>query len=124
VQRLPAALRHAVCFGQTRRVSWQSTISVGGSLYSVPLTLVDERLWARVDRPGLLIVYADPQTAHARSFDLQSEPTSVAVAGLAAPAARPPDALVLVLVGRARGLLPLAFIPAITRALPRLLGFD
>jgi transposase len=40
---------HTVCFGQTRKVSWQSTISVGGALYSVPSTLVDERVWARGD---------------------------------------------------------------------------
>ena len=43
---------HTVCFGQTRRVSWQSTISVGGALYSVPSALVDERVWARVGGLG------------------------------------------------------------------------
>jgi hypothetical protein len=47
LHRLPQ-LPHTICFGQTRRVSWQSTISVGGALYSVPSTLVDERVWARV----------------------------------------------------------------------------
>ena len=50
---------HAVCFGQTRKVSWQSTISVGGALYSVPSTLVDERVWARSDGDELVIVHAD-----------------------------------------------------------------
>jgi transposase len=40
---------HTVCFGQTRKVSWQSTISVGGALYSVPSALVDERVRARSD---------------------------------------------------------------------------
>jgi len=35
------AVAHTVCFGQTRRVSWQSTISVGGAIYSVPSALVD-----------------------------------------------------------------------------------
>ena len=30
------AVAHTICFGQTRRLSWQSTISVGGALYSVP----------------------------------------------------------------------------------------
>ena len=29
-------LRHTLCFGQTRKVSWQSTISIGSALYSVP----------------------------------------------------------------------------------------
>jgi hypothetical protein len=38
------ALPHTVCFGQTRRVSWQATISVGGALYSVPSSLVDQRV--------------------------------------------------------------------------------
>ena len=30
------AVPHTVCFGETRKVSWQSTIVVGGALYSVP----------------------------------------------------------------------------------------
>jgi len=35
LHRLPR-VPHTVCFGETRKVSWQSTISVGGALYSVP----------------------------------------------------------------------------------------
>jgi transposase len=58
LHRLPA-MAHTVCFGQTRKVSWQSTISVGGALYSVPSTLVDERVWARSDGDELVIVHAD-----------------------------------------------------------------
>jgi transposase len=60
-QRLHALpqVPHTVCFGQTRKVSWQSTISVGGALYSVPSALVDERVWARVDGSELVVVYAD-----------------------------------------------------------------
>jgi hypothetical protein len=50
---------HTVCFGETRRVSWQSTISVGGALYSVPSTLIDERVWARTDGAELVVVHAD-----------------------------------------------------------------
>jgi Mu transposase, C-terminal domain len=50
---------HTVCFGQTRRVSWQSTISVGGAIYSVPSSLVDERVWARIDGQELVVVHAD-----------------------------------------------------------------
>jgi transposase len=53
------AMAHTVCFGQTRKVSWQSTISVGGAIYSVPSTLVDERVWARSDGDELVIVHAD-----------------------------------------------------------------
>jgi hypothetical protein len=40
-------------------VSWQSTISVGGALYSVPTELVDERVWARPTGDELVIVHAD-----------------------------------------------------------------
>jgi transposase len=50
---------HTVCFGQTRKVSWQSTISVGGALYSVPSRPVDERVWARADGGELVVVHAD-----------------------------------------------------------------
>jgi hypothetical protein len=58
LHRLPV-LPHTICFGQTRRVSWQSTISVGGALYSVPSTLVDERVWARTAGSELVVVHAD-----------------------------------------------------------------
>jgi transposase len=53
------AVPHTVCFGQTRRVCRQSTISVGGAIYSVPSSLVDERVWARIDGSELVIVHAD-----------------------------------------------------------------
>jgi transposase len=58
LHRLPE-VPHTVCFGQTRKVGWQSTISVGGALYSVPSRLVDERVWARVDGAELVVVHAD-----------------------------------------------------------------
>lgn len=32
-------------FGETRRVGWDSTVSFGGTRYSVPHTLVDKRVW-------------------------------------------------------------------------------
>src|SRR5215211_5592305 len=58
LHKLPG-LPHTICFGQTRRVSWQSTISVGGAIYSVPSSLVDERVWARADGSELIVVHAD-----------------------------------------------------------------
>ena len=58
LHRLPE-VPHTVGFGQTRRVSWQSTISVGGAIYSVPSTLVDERVWARTDGHELVVVGTD-----------------------------------------------------------------
>jgi transposase len=59
------AVAHTICFGQTRRVSWQSTISVGGAIYSVPCALRDERVWARIDGSELVVVHADhPEGPH------------------------------------------------------------
>ena len=58
LHRLPR-VPHTVCFGETRKVSWQSTISVGGALYSVPHALVDQRVWARIDGEELIVVHAD-----------------------------------------------------------------
>jgi hypothetical protein len=58
LHRLPR-LSHTVCFGQTRKVNWQSTISVGGAIYSVPHELVDERVWVRIDGSELIVVHVD-----------------------------------------------------------------
>jgi transposase len=60
-QRLHRVPRLApmVCFGETRKVTWQSTISVGGAVYSVPHALIDERVWARADGEELIVVHAD-----------------------------------------------------------------
>ena len=65
LHRLPR-VPHTVCFGETRKVSWQSTISVGGALYSVPHALVDQRVWARVDGEELIVVHADGTDGTAR----------------------------------------------------------
>jgi hypothetical protein len=45
-----------MCFGETRKVNWQSLISVGGAQYSVPHELIDERVWARSDGEELVVV--------------------------------------------------------------------
>jgi transposase len=45
---LPATAFTAA-FGETRKVSWSSTVSFGGVTYSVPHTLIDEAVWVRVD---------------------------------------------------------------------------
>jgi hypothetical protein len=52
-------LPHTVCFGETRKVSWQSLISVGGAQYSVPHELIDERVWVRADGDQLIVVHVD-----------------------------------------------------------------
>jgi hypothetical protein len=58
LHRLPR-VPHTLCFGQTRKVNWQSLISVGGALYSVPHQLIDERVWARIDGTELIVVHVD-----------------------------------------------------------------
>jgi transposase len=58
LHRLPR-VPDTVCFGQTRKVNWQSTISIGGAIYSVPTGLVDERVWVRTEGSELVVVHAD-----------------------------------------------------------------
>jgi hypothetical protein len=58
LHRLPK-LPHTMCFGETRKVNWQSLISVGGAQYSVPHELIDERVWARTDGDQLIVVHLD-----------------------------------------------------------------
>ena len=48
LHRLPDAAFTAA-FGETRKVTWSSTISFGGVTYSVPHQLVDAEVWVRVD---------------------------------------------------------------------------
>lgn len=52
-------LPYTLSFGETRKVSWSSTISVGGAIYSVPHELVSERVWARSEGSELVVVHAD-----------------------------------------------------------------
>ena len=58
LHRLPR-MPHTLCFGQTRTVDRQSTISVGSAVYSVPHELIDERVWARVEGSELVVVHVD-----------------------------------------------------------------
>ena len=58
LHRLPR-LPHTMCFGETRKVNWQSLIAVGGAQYSVPHELVDQRVWARSDGEQLIVVHVD-----------------------------------------------------------------
>lgn len=50
---------HTLCFGETRKVSRESTISVGRAIYSVPHELIGERVWARATEEQLIVVHAD-----------------------------------------------------------------
>lgn len=55
---LPAVPR-TVCFGQTRKVDQQSTISIGSAIYSLPSCLVEKRVWARAHGTEIMIVHVD-----------------------------------------------------------------
>jgi len=56
LHRLPE-VGFTACFGETRRVSWTSTISYGGVTYSVPHALADEVVWARVEGDELVVTH-------------------------------------------------------------------
>ena len=58
LHRLPR-LPHTLCFGETRKVNWQSLISVGGAQYSVPHELIDQRVWARIAGEQLVVIHLD-----------------------------------------------------------------
>ena len=42
---------------ETRKVTWNSTISFGGVTYSVPHTLADETVWVRIDGDCIVVVH-------------------------------------------------------------------
>jgi hypothetical protein len=46
-------------FGETRRVGWDATISVGGVRYSVPHELVDSRVWTRFAGDELVVTVVE-----------------------------------------------------------------
>jgi Mu transposase, C-terminal domain len=60
LHRVPR-LSHTLCFGQTRKVDRQATVSVGDAIYSVPHELIGERVWVRADGEQLAVVYIDQQ---------------------------------------------------------------
>jgi transposase len=54
---------HTLAFGQTRAVDRDATIRYGSARYSVPHTLVGERVWVRVAGDELVVVDASPRGA-------------------------------------------------------------
>jgi transposase len=59
---VPAAA-HTLAFGEERTVDRDATIRFGSARYSVPHTLIAEKLWARVSGEELVIVDAAPTGA-------------------------------------------------------------
>ena len=58
LHRVPK-LPHTLCFGQTRKVDRQATVSVGDAIYSVPHQLIGERVWVRAEGEQLVVVHVD-----------------------------------------------------------------
>jgi hypothetical protein len=58
LHRLPR-VGHTLCFGETRKVNWQSLISGGSAQYSVPHQLIDRPAWGRADGEQLIVVHVD-----------------------------------------------------------------
>jgi hypothetical protein len=58
LNRLPR-VPHTLCFGQTRKVDRQATVSVGDAIYSVPHELIGERVWVRAEGEQLIVVHVD-----------------------------------------------------------------
>ena len=56
LHRLPEA-PYTAALGETRKVTWSSTISFGGVTYSVPHTLADETVWVRIDGEEVVVVH-------------------------------------------------------------------
>ncbi|MGO9959369.1 MAG: IS21 family transposase [Solirubrobacteraceae bacterium] len=54
-------LGHTLCFGQTRKVDRQATVTLGDATYSVPHELIGERVWVRSDGEQLIVVHIDHQ---------------------------------------------------------------
>ena len=54
---------HTIAFGQTRMVSRESTISMGGVIYSVPHALIACEVWVRVAGEELVVVATGPTGA-------------------------------------------------------------
>jgi hypothetical protein len=56
LHRLPER-PYTTVLGETRKVSWTSTISYGGVTYSVPHHLVDETVWVRIDGDEVVVCH-------------------------------------------------------------------
>jgi hypothetical protein len=53
------ATPYTAAFGQSRSVTGESTISVGGVRYSVPYRLIEEKVWVRECGDELVVVHLD-----------------------------------------------------------------
>lgn len=73
LHRLPEVALTAA-FGETRKVTWSSTISFGGVTYSIPHTLVDCEVWVRVDGDEVVATHVSERGATEVARHLRSTP--------------------------------------------------
>jgi transposase len=73
LHRLPETAFTAA-FGETRKVTWSSTVSFGGVAYSVPHTLAGEEVWVRVDGDEIVAVHVSERGATEVARHLRSTP--------------------------------------------------
>jgi transposase len=73
LHRLPAT-GFSAAFGETRKVSWSSTVSFGGVTYSVPHKLIDESVWVRVDGDEIIATHMSGKGAVEVARHLRSTP--------------------------------------------------
>jgi hypothetical protein len=59
LHRVPAE-PYTVAFGESRTVSWSSTVTFGGARYSVPHELKDSRVWVRCSAEEVVVVAPGP----------------------------------------------------------------
>lgn len=73
LHRLPD-VAFTAAFGETRKVTWSSTISYGGVTYSVPHQLIDAEVWVRVDGDEVVATHVGPGGALEVARHLRSTP--------------------------------------------------
>jgi transposase len=59
---------YTIAFGESRSVSWSSTVTFRGSRYSIPAGSGVERVWVRVQGKEVVIVQADPNQGQVREL--------------------------------------------------------
>ena len=73
LHRLPETAFTAA-FGETRKVTWSSTVSFGGVTYSVPHTLAGDEVWVRVDGDEIVAVHVSERGTTEVARHLRSTP--------------------------------------------------
>jgi transposase len=78
LHRLPE-VAFTAAFGETRKVTWSSTVSFGGVTYSVPHTLAGEEVWVRVDGDEIVAVHVSDRGTTEVARHLRSTPGNLRI---------------------------------------------